>query len=247
VNDPAPQPGHDSAAAPTLTPPAGPTPGAPHTDAPPAPLERESWRDTRAWAVLLSVMLFSVFADLGSKWLAFKYVAGQPVVIDYELVMAKSAIDPRLIGSLIEAHEPRHVIPGILDLTLVLNPGAVFGIGPGQRWFFIVFTGLALGFGVWMFGRWTRRRDHSAHIAIGLLLGGGLGNLYDRLALGCVRDFLHPLPGLRFPFGWQPLGNNGEIWPYVSNIADLFLLVGIGMLLLTMSRRDSHRRARRHA
>jgi signal peptidase II len=193
-------------------------------------------------------MVLAVGADLVSKWLAFRYVARQPVVIDYYAVMAMSAEDPRRIGEIIQHQvgipEPVHVLPRLLDLTLVLNPGAVFGIGPGQRWFFIVFTGLALGFGVWMFGRWTRPRDHWAHAAIGLLLGGGLGNLYDRLALGCVRDFLHPLPELRFPFGWKPLGNNGEIWPYVSNIADLLLLIGIGMLLFTMSRREPRKHAR---
>jgi lipoprotein signal peptidase len=70
-------------------------------------------------------------------------------------------------------------------------------------------------------------------------MGGGLGNLYDRLALGCVRDFLHPLPGLKFPGGWKPLGGDGQIWPYVSNIADLLLLIGIAMLLLFLWRRDA--------
>jgi signal peptidase II len=119
----------------------------------------------------------------------------------------------------------------------VLTPGAVFGMGPGQRWFVIGFTLLALGFGMLMFAKWTTASDRFAHIAIGLLIGGGLGNLYDRLTLGCVRDFLHPLPGWKWPRGWTLAGTN-EVWPYVSNLADLFLLIGILMLLLHLWRRD---------
>jgi len=176
--------------------------------------------------------------DLLTKWLAFKSIAGDPVVVSREDVLAIAKVDAHSVGSLVPPHDPIQIIPHVLDLTLVLNPGAVFGVGPGKRWFFVVFTAIALAFGLWMFARWTRAKDATAHAAIGLLLGGGLGNLYDRLALGCVRDFLHPLPGLKFPGGWRPLGGDGQVWPYVSNVADLFLLVGIGMLLLFLWRRE---------
>jgi len=115
----------------------------------------------------------------------------------------------------------------------VLNPGAVFGIGPGRRWLFIGFTLIALGFSLWMFGRLTRARDRVAHVGLGLLISGGLGNLYDRVVFGCVRDFIHPLPGVLLPFGWRLPSGERELWPYVSNVADLLLLVGIGMLLVT--------------
>jgi signal peptidase II len=122
----------------------------------------------------------------------------------------------------------------VLDLTLVLNPGAVFGIGAGKRVFFVAFTLGAVLFSIWMFGAWTTPRDRIAHIAIGLILGGGLGNLYDRLVYACVRDFLHPLPNATLPFGWQWPWGGREVWPYVSNIADLWLLIGIGALLVIL-------------
>lgn len=215
-------------------------------DQPPAPANPpHAWRSWRAWATLLSVTALALAADLVSKRLAFQHVADEPVPVRYQDVVAVGANDPRQIGRLIPAHDPVTVVPGLLDFTLVLNPGAVFGVGPGQRWFFIVFTGAALCLGVWMFSRWTGPRDRAAHIAIGLLLGGGLGNLYDRLAFGCVRDFLHPLPGVKFPFGFNPLGNSGEVWPYVSNVADLLLLIGIGMLLVHLWRRDHGARVAR--
>ncbi|MBL0922731.1 MAG: signal peptidase II, partial [Phycisphaerales bacterium] len=126
-------------------------------------------------------------------------------------------------------------IPHVLDFRLVLNPGATFGVGAGRRGLFIAFTGAALAFGMWMFSRWTRRNDVVAHAAIGLVLSGGLGNLYDRLVFGCVRDFLHPLPTLFWP-GGKP------VWPYVSNVADALLLVGVCVLMVHLWRMDAPER-----
>jgi signal peptidase II len=195
-------------------------------------------RSRSAWITLLVATLLSVAADLGTKWAAFRYVADQPVVIRHIDVIRVTELDPRMASQLIPPHPPMTVVPKVLDLTLVLNPGAVFGTGPGRRWFFIGFTGVALAFGMWMFATWTRPRDNMAHIGIGLLIGGGLGNLYDRLTFGVVRDFLHPIPGMKWPMGWKLTSPDGEIWPYVSNVADALLLIGIGMLLVYLWRRD---------
>ncbi len=194
-----------------------------------------AWQSRQAWILLLSVTILATIADLGSKWIAFRTVAGTPVVVSRQDVLSTP---PQLITErLIPDHEPVTVIPYVLEFRLVLNPGAVFGIGAGQRWFFVGFTAVALAFGLWMFAKWTTARDRAAHIAIGLVISGGLGNLYDRLRFGCVRDFIHPLPNVKFPFGWKPLGPSGEVWPYISNVADLALLIGIGMLLIYLWRR----------
>ncbi len=212
----------------------------------PTPLERidraprvaiGAWTSKKSWFTLVLVTAGSLGIDLLTKWIAFRSIAGQPVAITRQEVLARAAIDPRSVGLLVPPHEPLTIIPGVLDLTLVLNPGAVFGVGPGKRWFFIAFTAVALTFGMWMFAKWTRSRDTLAHASIGLLLGGGLGNLYDRLLYGCVRDFLHPFPGVKWPGGWKPFGGDGQVWPYVSNVADLLLLIGIGLLLVFLWRR----------
>lgn len=130
-------------------------------------------------------------------------------------------------SDLIPQHQPVVVIPQLLELTLVLNPGAVFGIGAGARWFFVGFTLVAIAFVTWLFASWTRPRDWFAHACAGMLIGGGIGNLYDRVVYACVRDFLHPLPHATMPFsGGRPL------WPYVSNIADAILIVAILGLLV---------------
>lgn len=184
-------------------------------------------RSGRAWAILLSVTAFGLVADLVTKWAAFEFLGPQPVRVSRaEVLAAASPMDviPRPIPV-------REIIPSILDFTLVLNPGAVFGIGAGKRFIFIAFTGFALAFAMFLFARWTTRRDWMSHAALGLLISGGLGNLYDRLVYACVRDFLHPLPGVKLPFDWEWPWGGRELWPYVSNVADLFLIIGISALV----------------
>ena len=168
-----------------------------------------------------------LFIDLWSKWYAFKHVAGFPVVVDRQDVLSVPDL-----GMLIPQHEPVTIISSLLEFTLVLNPGAVFGIGAGQRWFFVIFTVIACVVAVALFVRWSRAKDWLAHSGFGLIIAGGLGNLYDRLVYACVRDFIHPLPGVKMPFGLSWPGGNNEIWPYVSNVADAFLIVGIVFLMI---------------
>lgn len=184
-------------------------------------------RSRTAWMVLFLTTGVGLAADLVTKWAAFRYLDTAPVVISREAVLA--AHSP---GDTLPLPVPRvEVIPSILDFTLVLNPGAVFGFGAGKRTIFMIFTVLALGFALALFARWTAKRDHLSHAALGLLISGGLGNLYDRLMFACVRDFIHPLPGVNLPFGWSwPWGGN-EVWPYVSNVADLALIIAIGFLI----------------
>lgn len=189
-----------------------------------------SLRSGAAWAVLIIVTVLGLVSDLATKELAFAKIANAPVEVRRDDVLAAQR-EGRSLSNLVPQAKVT-VVPSVLDLTLVLNPGAVFGIGAGKRWFFIAFTAAALGLALWMFATWTRPRDFMAHAAIGLLISGGLGNLYDRIVFACVRDFLHPLPGVLLPLGWtMPMSGSRELWPYVSNIADLWLLVGIGMLM----------------
>lgn len=198
-------------------------------------------RSARAWFVLLAVTLAGLAADLATKSWAFATIAGDPVIVDRERVMASSGL-----AGLIPPHPPVVVVPSLLEFTLVLNPGAVFGIGAGKRAFFITVTFVAIAFAGWIFARWTTPRQTASHAAIGLLIAGAVGNLYDRLVFACVRDFIHPLPGVRLPFGWTLPNGSREVWPYVSNVADLFLLIAIGILLV-QSWRGSARADRERA
>lgn len=129
----------------------------------------------------------------------------------------------------------------LLDFRLVLNSGAVFGIGAHQRWFFVTFSAVAIAVAVWIFGWRTNVRDHLLHIGIALILAGAIGNLWDRLMFGRVRDFLHMLPGWKLPFGLAWPGGNAEMWPWIFNVADVMLLAGMAVVLVAM--RGADRRA----
>ena len=146
-----------------------------------------AWRSTKAWITLLLVLVLALGVDLWTKSEAFASVAGFPVVLE-----------PREVVSDTSYRIPWHngvraISPDLLDFHLVINHGAVFGIGQNARGVFIVFTLIAVAAGVFIFGWWTRARATWAHIAIGLILAGGIGNLYDRMTFGAVRDFAWPL------------------------------------------------------
>jgi signal peptidase II len=200
---------------------------------------RRAGRAPAAWLTLLLIFALGFGVDLFSKTWSFRTVADEPVALDRARLLA----DPN--------HNPvpwdaagRPLLPGdLLRLKLVLNPGAVFGIGAHQRWFFIAFTVVALGAGLIVFARFTTSRARLAHIAIALVLAGGLGNLYDRILFGRVRDFIQVLPGRRLPFGWTwPGTHNWELFPWVFNVADVLLLVGMILLMIHINRIEKRRK-----
>lgn len=186
---------------------------------------RPSWTSLTAWGTLVLVLCIGLFIDLGSKSWAFQSVASKPVELNYQEVVSENFNPPW--------HQGLRVLPGdLLDFHLVLNRGAVFGIGQGSRGVFVVFTVIAVVVAVIVFGWWTRAGSHLAHVAIALILAGGLGNLYDRVTVGAVRDFLHMLPRWELPWGMNWPGGSAEVFPWVFNVADVMLLLGMGLLLL---------------
>jgi signal peptidase II len=176
---------------------------------------------------MLSVMLAGLCTDLSTKSWSFKHVASQQVQLDRSQLLSNPNWSP------IPQHDGKVAIPGrILNFRLVLNDGAVFGIGSQQRGFFILFTIAALGIAGWIFSKHTFATNTLSHVAIGCVLGGGLGNLYDRIFVGRVRDFMHLFPDRHLPFEWSWPGGNAEIFPWIFNAGDVLLLCGMGLLMV---------------
>ena len=126
----------------------------------------------------------------------------------------------RLVKVLIQTNfipgETLKVIPKIFHLTYVLNPGAAFGLMAGRTWIFVVTAFLVVG-GV-IYGQYRiSRKERITRLALGMIGGGALGNLYDRLMIGRVVDYL-----------------DFQIWPYVFNFADSMIVVGVGLLMLAI-------------
>jgi signal peptidase II len=187
--------------------------------------------------VLLTVWALALAADLWSKHEAFAMVAGEPIILEPREVVADPAYR-------LPWHSGVRVIsPDLLDFHLVVNHGAVFGIGQNARGMFVVLTIVAVSVGLFLFAFWTRARSTTAHVALGLVLAGGIGNLYDRIMFGAVRDFLYLLPRRDLPFNLAWPGGSREVFPWVFNIADVVLLIGMAILILQSIRSDAAARA----
>jgi len=186
---------------------------------------------------LLSVLSVGLALDLWSKAWAFRTIAKEPVALTYDEVAGNP-------GYRLPWHESVAALPwDLLDFRLVLNHGAVFGVGQNRQRLFIMFTVVAIVVAMMFFARWTRASSRLAHVAIGMILAGGLGNLYDRVVFGAVRDFLHMFPRWDFPFGWRWPGNRtSDIFPWVFNVADMLLLGGMGLFMIYAYRRDREER-----
>ena len=116
------------------------------------------------------------------------------------------------------------VIPDYFSWTLAYNPGAAFSFladgGGWQRWLFaLIAVVVSAVLVVWL--KRLGRNDTWLAIALALVLGGALGNLYDRIALGHVIDFIL--------VHWQ----NRHYFP-AFNFADSAICVGAVMLALDM-------------
>ncbi len=121
-----------------------------------------------------------------------------------------------------ELHETLPVIPGWFHLTYIRNPGAAFGLFSGhaeafRRPFFLVVTTVALAAILAILWRAPRGRPWLL-TALGLVFGGAVGNLIDRVRWGEVVDFLDVF--------WKT-----HHWP-AFNIADSAITVGMGVLIL---------------
>ncbi|WIW71820.1 signal peptidase II [Anaerosinus gibii] len=120
-----------------------------------------------------------------------------------------------LIENSMELGDSLPVIEGIFHITYILNPGAAFGILENQRLFFILIATIMILMTGYIYPL-IPQKSKMLRLGVGMLFGGAVGNLIDRIRTGLVVDF--------FDF---------KIWP-IFNIADIFIVVGVGMIIITM-------------
>jgi signal peptidase II len=157
----------------------------------------------RSWTRWLAVSAAVVAADLATKaWVSGAFAPGEVLVVT-----------------------------PFFNMVLMHNTGAAFsflaGAGGWQRWFFTVVSVVVSAAIIYMLSR--PHRDAAVPLGLALVLGGALGNLYDRLTLGHVVDFIQ-------------LHAAGYYWP-AFNLADSAITVGVAILvwdsLRPAARRDS--------
>ena len=117
----------------------------------------------------------------------------------------------------------RRFIPKVVSLTYLKNSGAAFSMLENQQWFFTIITILAMGAAfVYLY----RHIKGSLWLLLGLtlIISGGIGNFIDRVHQGFVVDMFH-LDFMNFA---------------IFNVADIYLTVGVGLLLIYLLREESH-------
>ena len=143
------------------------------------------------------------------------------IIVSIALMLVGVGLDQLtkyLVVSNMTLHESVEVIPGIFNFTYIQNDGAAFGMLDDQRWIFLVLSTVAIiGILVYMF--WKKPQDKLLLSALILIVSGGIGNMIDRIALGYVIDFID---FCAFP----------EIWKWVFNVADSFVCIGAGIMIL---------------
>lgn len=168
----------------------------------------KSYYGARAVLVFLAVTAAGTGLDLWSKAWAFAAVSpGEPMVL----------------------------IPDALSFRLAMNTGAAFSMFQGQFTFFYVVSALAMGLLTWF--AWSAPEGTSWRFpaVLGLLGGGVVGNLYDRVVFAGVRDFVDVYVGHGPTARWliDRVGTNH--WP-TFNLADAFICVGAGFLVIVFAR-----------
>jgi lipoprotein signal peptidase len=202
-------------------------------------------RCPRAIFCFIALTTVALAADLLSKHYVFQHLmpANEPLARRIESIQAGAQANPELARKLTSREMLQYlnlrqeVCPG-LDFVLSLNKGAVFGMelhksGNVHRLIVAMATLIVTVLMACWFAT-SHRRAWCVHLSTALILAGALGNLYDRLAscvtlpgmdpiLYNVRDFLD-CSSIPLPFGWS------YVW--IFNIADVWLVVGVAMMML---------------
>ncbi len=127
-----------------------------------------------------------------------------------------------LVRSSLPAGTERVVVPHIFSLTVLHNTGVAFGLLSRLGTATVVALALTV-LGVLLYNRATWSATDAGQWGVGLMLGGALGNVVERLRFGYVLDYF-----------------DLHAWP-VFNLADTAIVVGAGLLLLALSRSGGSR------
>jgi signal peptidase II len=162
--------------------------------------------------------------------------AGTLIAILAVLVLAADQLAKLAVIRSLPSETPVHVIGDFLIFYYIRNSGAAFSIGEGVTWIFTIALAVVAVVIVWL--AITRVRSRAWTIVLGLLLGGVLGNLGDRLfrspgfAVGHVVDFI----------------STPWMLPAIYNVADMFIvcdMIAVALLVLVGVRLDGTREQRR--
>ena len=132
-------------------------------------------------------------------------------------VIAADQVTKYAASAALRGTETFPLIKGVLHFTYVENSGAAFGMLSDKRWIFMVLSSVAL-VAIAAFTVLNRNGRMMTNVAVAMIFGGGVGNMIDRFANGFVVDFID----FRLINFW------------VFNVADSFVCIGCGVLILSL-------------
>lgn len=135
-----------------------------------------------------------------------------PLLVAVLLTLVVDQFSKALVKYLLPVGHSLPVIPHVFYLTYIHNPGAAFGLFAYRTTFFVLATLVVIVL-VLVLARYIPEHRRLLRLSMGLILGGAIGNLIDRLRYGLVVDFLD----FRF-------------WP-VFNLADSAIVIGAFLLV----------------
>lgn len=133
-----------------------------------------------------------------------------------------------LVTSTLSLNQTIPVIQDFFHITYIHNRGASFGMLKDQRWLFILLTLVVVAGIVWTVLK-EKNLSTPMRLLLGLISGGALGNLVDRLRWGFVVDFI----------------DFRGIWPYIFNVADIGVVAG-GILFALLYIREDQKKETLH-
>ncbi len=110
------------------------------------------------------------------------------------------------------------IIKNVLHITYITNKGAAFGSFADARWLFMTLSSLLIVFIIVLLLLWEDKSP-LFYVSASMVLGGGIGNMIDRIFYGEVVDFID---FCAFP----------KLWQWIFNGADSFVCIGIALLLV---------------
>ena len=165
---------------------------------------KEKW--TRAKTALKEFFLVSIPRGFRARWYYLLVVLG---VIVCDQVSKRVIVATKPTGVT--------VIPHILNFTYITNDGAAWGMLDDHRWVFMLMSVIGIiAFSLYLFGK--KQGHRWIDIGLAFVIGGGIGNMIDRVFLGEVVDFLETA-FMNFP---------------IFNVADSFVCVGAAILLVAL-------------
>ena len=188
--------------------------------------------DRGKWLLFLIVAALSLIADQATKI----WARGSLPTLRHQGAAACIVPDDIVNRACMGRAVP--VIDGFWEWRLSMNPGSAFGLFSSQNGARIGLSvvGILAVFGMLWMMRKARADQRILHWALALVTGGAIGNLIDRMYFGVVTDFIL----------WRYQTHE---WP-VFNVADIVLVVGVGLMFIDIQkegRRDKARKAGRQA